>query len=421
MKYYATKISDNMSETPEGFLLCMNVPIGRLGVMDYAKGETPLEPGPDGITKISRDEEELFRPETIASFEGKPVTINHPEDFVDPENWKHLGKGTMQHVRRGEADLKDDLVCDLLIMDALAISLVKNGLREVSCGYECEYVETGKGTGKQTNIIGNHLALVESGRAGPSYAINDHKGVFKMSKKLGEKIKSLFSKAVDEAMSGEETPVDDKAGAYDELVKMCADLSAKVEAFKPKDEAPPEKKDKEEKPAPKKEGEDEEVAPSLEDRLKALETAVSKLLEAKSGDEDPEEGEEMSDEEGEEEESEDDEMEMTGDTASRAEILAPGIKATKDVKSKALKIAYGTKEGKKVIDALTGGKAPAFDSKEKVDTLFIAASELLKSDRSEGLARTKRTKDFSSVIFDQDSVMTAEKMNELNAKRYAKK
>ena len=110
-------------------------------------------------------------------------------------------------------------------------------------------------------------------------------------------------------------------------------------------------------------------------------------------------------------------MEITADEASRAEILSPGIKQTKDMKAQALKEAYKTKDGKKIIEALNGGKAPAFDSAEKVEMLFIAASELMKNQRSDEFSRSKRV---STATDSLDSVrgMTAEQMNEKNAKYY---
>ncbi len=404
MKYYTpTKISENIHETPEGFLLCIGVAIARTGSQNYGPGETPLDVGPNGLVSIQRDEEEVFRKETIASFEGKPFTIKHPEDFVTPENWTVLAKGIIQNVRRGEGEEKDDLIADLLITDALAISLVKNGLRGLSCGYEAEYIQLSEGKGKQTNIIGNHLALVEEGRAGPAYAINDHKGatVTKLEKllaKLGLSKESPLAKTIDEAMGEEEKTSD--AGAYDELVKICKDLGAKLDAMKPKDEA---KKD--EPVVEKKEENKDEEAPAsgMEERMKALEMAVAKILEKLSVESGDEESDEITDEE---------ESEMTGDTASRVEILAPGLKMTKDVKSAALKKAYESKEGKRVIDSLSGGK-PTFDSAE----LFVAASEVLKLSRVDDLSRTKT----GTVIFkdsDEKSFMTAEKMNEINAKIY---
>lgn len=420
-------------------MVCIGVSIARTGVMEYGEGETPLETGDSGVVKISRSEDEIFSPETIASFEGKPVTITHPIDFVGPGNWSRLAKGTIQNVRRGVGEQKEDLIADILITDDMAIKLVNNGLREVSCGYEAEYTQTGTGKGVQTKIIGNHLALVDQGRAGSNYAINDSKGA-KMT--IREKIKSIFAKAQDEAMkvaedADKEVPAKDEekkkdepakdAGAYDELVKMVKDLGEKVSAMaKPKDEAPVEKKKEEEKPKDeakpdeKKDepAKDEEVAASLEDRLKALEVSVSKLLEMQAGDADPEEGEEKVGDEESEEESEDDDFDestMVGDTASRAEILAPGIKLTKDVKAKALKAAYETKDGKKVIDALSAG-APDFKSEEKVSTLFLAASEVLKAQRTNELSQTKQTRDFDGK--DGAGYMTPEQMNEINSKHY---
>lgn len=439
-KYYVTsKLSENIHETPEGYLVCVGVPIARTGEMVYGDGETPLETGDDGKVIIDRDEAEVFRKETIASFEGKAVTITHPTEFVGPKNWSQLSKGILQNVRRGEGDEKSDLVADLLIMDSVAINLVKNGLREVSCGYEAEYTQTGEGRGKQTNIIGNHLALVEQGRAGSSYAINDHKGKGDFKMKLSEKIKAIFAKAQDEAMKlatdeGGEEKKDDKkdeskdAGSYDELVKICKDLSAKIDGMKPaaKDVAGEAAAGSGEvdKPAAKDEESGAEV--SLEDRLKALEASVAKLLEGKAeaGDEDEETESESEDEDFESEEEDGDEdsvkSKKTGDTASRAEILAPGIKMSKDVKAQALKAAYATKDGKSAIDKLTGGKAPTYDSAEKVETLFIAASELLKYSRTSEMSRSKVT-DRRTEDSDESQPMTAEKMNEINAKHYNRK
>ncbi len=47
-KYFATQLSDNISKTPEGFLICYNVPIARTGDMIYGDGESPIKVGPDG-------------------------------------------------------------------------------------------------------------------------------------------------------------------------------------------------------------------------------------------------------------------------------------------------------------------------------------------------------------------------------------
>ncbi len=44
MLYYGTKISDNLSRRePEGYLLCLNVPVARTGVQEYLPEELGLD------------------------------------------------------------------------------------------------------------------------------------------------------------------------------------------------------------------------------------------------------------------------------------------------------------------------------------------------------------------------------------------
>lgn len=436
MKFYTTsKISENMHETPEGYLVCVGVSIGRTGEMTYGPGETPLEVGPDGVVLVTRDAKEVFRPETIASFEGKAITLAHPTEFVSPINWSVLTKGVLQNIRKGTGEQESDLVADLLITDAEAIAAVKAGLREVSSGYEAEYTQTGVGRGFQTNIVGNHLALVDEGRAGSSYAINDHKG--KGSKmKVGDKLKAIFGKAVDEAIKTAEEPVKDApvvepSGAYDEITKMVKDLGAKIDAM-----AKPVAKDAPAVPAsaavPPPTTGDEEVAPSLEARLKALEDRVAKMESGQTGDDADEDDD--SDETGDEEGCDDDfdESTMTGDAktvdagpqsdlASRVEIMAPGMDPKqKNVKAKALIAAFATTDGKAEISKFTGGKLPDVKNAATVDMLFIAVSEGLKASRTSSFAKTRtRTRDFDSTASEDE--MTPEKLNELNAKAYPAK
>lgn len=433
MKYFTpTKISDNMYETPEGFLVCIGVPIARTGEMNYGEGETPLDADSKGKVVITRDESEVFRAETIASFEGKPLTITHPDEFVNPENWKHLAKGTIQNVRRGEGEFADSLIADILITDRVAIGLVKNGLREVSCGYEADYIQDEDGKGRQTNIIGNHLALVDQGRAGSDYKINDSfKGKVQMNKKFMEKLKARFgAKVIDEMEKETSEKADDSAKqttpnsstgapatasdatAYDELKKMVGDLSTKIDGLmtaKDDGAADADKEPKEPKEPKEKTGDE---PASMEDRMKALEAAVAKMLENQAGAGDADE---------EEEETDDDDFEettMAGDTAdamSRAEILCPGIEKSKNLKSEALKGAYKTKDGKRVIDSLTGG-SPDFKTPEKVDSLFVSASEVIKIMRAREQSNTKvSTYDGGES---KSEPMTPERMNEINAKHF---
>lgn len=172
--FYGTRFSPNMTKTPEGFLICHNVPIARTGWQDYLPREIGL-PGESSV-KVYRSEEEVFSPATIASFEGKPVTDDHPTQDVRPDNIAAYGKGHAQNVHLGNGDLSDMLLADLIITDPILISEIEAGKREVSCGYDCNYVPRDDGQGyDQVGICGNHVAIVERGRAGPQVAIRDSK------------------------------------------------------------------------------------------------------------------------------------------------------------------------------------------------------------------------------------------------------
>jgi hypothetical protein len=168
------QIGPKRFKTPSGFLLCKDVPIARIGVMMYGPGETPIKEGADGIAWVTRTADDLFRPETIASFEGAPVVDEHPPVDVTPKNWKELARGHAMNVRRGEGVDADVLLADLLITDEETIAAIDAMKREVSAGYEADYEQTGPGEGSQTELLGNHVALVERGRCGPRCAIGDH-------------------------------------------------------------------------------------------------------------------------------------------------------------------------------------------------------------------------------------------------------
>lgn len=171
------EIGPNRSLLPDGSMLCRNVPIARVGWMQYAPGETPVEPakqrGSSPICYVHRGPEDLFREETMRSFIGVAITHEHPPVPVTPANFAHLGKGFILNTYRGDGPDQDCLMADLVVKDKWLIEQINLGKREVSCGYEASYIQTGDGEGKQVDIIGNHLALVEKGRCGPRCAIGD--------------------------------------------------------------------------------------------------------------------------------------------------------------------------------------------------------------------------------------------------------
>ena len=139
MRYHTqSRLSEHMFETPEGFLLCPGVAIARTGPRPYAADEVADDvEGFSDVVVMLRDEDEVFDSEAMASFEGKPLVIDHPDEDVNPDNWKELAVGHVQNVRRGEGIDDDLLIADILVTDAEAIRLIrKEGLRELSCGYD---------------------------------------------------------------------------------------------------------------------------------------------------------------------------------------------------------------------------------------------------------------------------------------------
>lgn len=200
--YAAEQLGERQSITPEGFLLCEAVPIARVGAQDYAYFELPEIEAKDGVIVAERTADVLFSPETLASFEGKPITIDHPPDFVTPANFKSVVVGFVMNVRRGEGDQSDLMLADLLIFDAEAIRLVQlKVLAQVSNGYDADYEQIAPGRARQVVIVGNHVALVKSARCGPVCSIGDSSsnllltGDASMATKKGSKFVDALRKA----------------------------------------------------------------------------------------------------------------------------------------------------------------------------------------------------------------------------------
>lgn len=273
--YYGYTISPNQLETDEGFLICRNVPIARTGTQEYMASELGLD-GNKVITVI-RPEEEVFSDATIASFEGKPVTDDHPSDLVDNQTATIFGKGHAQNVRRGSGEWKDYLVADLFIQDESLIEKIQNGKREVSCGYAVDYDDNGDGTFTQRKIRGNHIAIVDEGRAGHKAAIMDsNKNVTEVNlertpKEMKNSIWSLFGLAAEGKKADEITQL-----ALDSVEMMAKD-EAPAET-KPEDPKPEETKDEDYK---------EKLFEAIDGLTKRMDALEAKLPKEEAKDEDP--------------------------------------------------------------------------------------------------------------------------------------
>ena len=74
----------------------------------------------------------------------------------------------------GAGEESDLLLADLIITDPVLIDLILDGKREISCGYTYELCEE-NGAYIQRKIRGNHVAVVDAGRAGKRVAIRDER------------------------------------------------------------------------------------------------------------------------------------------------------------------------------------------------------------------------------------------------------
>ena len=264
LAYYGNRISPHITESPEGFLICHDVPIARTGPQEYRAQELQLDGDPERIITVNRHPEDVFEDATLASFEGKPITENHPPENVGPENYAAYTKGHVQNVRRQG----DYIVADLYMNDAQLADEVKNGLkREVSCGYLCNYVPDGENY-RQTAIRGNHVAVVPRGRAGHEVAIKDaatqaEKGLKQMKKETKEALYRFFGLAANDA-------------APEELEQLTKDVSTVADAL---DAEPAEAPEAE--PAEKTEDEMVERAPKGDDLGSKLDRIIE-MLEAQS-------------------------------------------------------------------------------------------------------------------------------------------
>jgi hypothetical protein len=263
ISYYGYTISPNQLETGEGFLICRNVPLARTGEQDYLGTEIGINC--TDVIKVNRDESEVFSAEAMASFEGKPVTNNHPPVLLDSENAGQYEKGHVQNIRRGSGEWADYLVGDLHIHDAELIEDIKNSKREISCGYECEYDEE-DGAYSQKNIRGNHVAVVETGRAGHKAAIMDSNTSKPKQAERKKKMskKSTFFKIFGQAANGK---------SDDELTQLAMDAADAFEEEKAEEKV----EEKTEDTDPMQEIMD--AIKAINDRLDKIENPVEEEIE----------------------------------------------------------------------------------------------------------------------------------------------
>lgn len=163
----AEKLGPHKFKTPEGYLICTDAILSRTGKQEYKRceifGDACDEP--DKIVNVDRVDAEVFSDKAMASFENKPICIEHPDHDVNAENHNELAVGFVRDVHKGEDEGKPVMMGTLVITDKDAVEAVESGeYKELSCGYDCDIDDDDNP--QQRNIRGNHVALCKHGRAG---------------------------------------------------------------------------------------------------------------------------------------------------------------------------------------------------------------------------------------------------------------
>ncbi|ECC9827560.1 DUF2213 domain-containing protein [Salmonella enterica subsp. enterica] len=156
-------------------------PISKVGVFPYM-GATIGAPEPDKIYMVYRSAEALADPECLKSFRLLPFINDHEmlgEGETPAEQYGVEGVIGENVTFEGDEN-QGTLYANLKVFSQRLADLIASGKKELSCGYRCVYVyRPGVWNGQpydyiQIKIRGNHIALVDEGRMGPTVAVLDH-------------------------------------------------------------------------------------------------------------------------------------------------------------------------------------------------------------------------------------------------------
>lgn len=224
----AREIDDN------GFLMVKACPLTSFGIFDYGAGQIGLPGDPNRIVKVFRPESAFSTPEAIASFKNIPLIDDHEmlsgfqndEESSAPEE-KGVDGILTANVYYDQPWLRGDLK----VFSRSMQDLLLKGKKDLSLGYACEYIEQpGVWNGQpyeviQTNMRGNHIALVGEGRVRGARVLDglcfDHLDFSVIPSKSGEREmskKNLARRAADSA-------------AVEELKVLLPQLTKAFEGF----------------------------------------------------------------------------------------------------------------------------------------------------------------------------------------------
>ena len=295
-----------MSKTIDrsGFWFIPHNPISKVGVFDYLGSSISDECEPNKIYKVYR---------SGATLQGSvPTWDNPPKPFINDHEM--LGEGFTEVDDRPVQGVitnpqYDDgvLYADITVYSESLKEAIENGKKELSLGYFCKFEkQSGEYEGEhydyvQTNMVGNHIALVDAGRCGGDVKVFDHKCVMDSFDITVEQLKkncdSVIIESEEETATKDETMADKREyirkimaiaakpnsdGGEEEKVETIAKLLEESEYSKSESKKAEDEEEKEEK-AEDKCGKDEDAEKETADESEKEE---SKDEEKKAEDED---------------------------------------------------------------------------------------------------------------------------------------
>lgn len=215
--------------------------IARSGIYRYRKSEAEAMTG----ESFDSDYVNIYRPAIVLSnavdkFKSIPLTLEHPTEFVNPENYQRLSVGAvMDSPMVTYVDGEVAIDNKIMIGSLKAYNALARGVKELSPGYIAKFKKShGEYKGQtydaiMTDIVDvNHFAITRRARGGHQTRILD-------SKSIGEtKLKTGLFHRIFKSMTKD-------SKSFDEMVDLIAEGKETVDSIQGYMDTLPESSDKE--------------------------------------------------------------------------------------------------------------------------------------------------------------------------------
>lgn len=209
----------------------------RAGIQQYPRRELAGLPGIEDIAepvRVLRPEGVVFDASAMSSFEHVPITMEHEGGAITPDN----ARGFVRGVSKAPVtkDTKGRLSVPVVLYDGDLITESKNGERkELSAGYAADF-EVNPGTDPKygdydvvmTRMVGNHITVTRSGKAGPEFTIGD-KRMEKTETRNYQGVSIVFDTQGAEVFDAVITERDKAVADLEAAVKVRDEIQAKYD------------------------------------------------------------------------------------------------------------------------------------------------------------------------------------------------